>query len=221
MLINCNTLLLFEWFYCIIGQAMKKYQNVIGVTGPPGSGKTYLSRYIGSATGIEVIEMDKHYRELLNEPFVKFFMGNSGKKDVGFTDTTDKFDKINFVKKIEIELLKIIGNRMLKNLTKGDRPVIVDFALLPELPVAKKFGANYLVEGSDKLRHLKISEREQISVDAAESIVRVTNKIVDYNKLQYDAVINNQGYQGIPKEVQKIVEELNKKYNSLGIGCGI
>lgn len=188
---------------------MKKYSNVIGITGLPGAGKSFLTEQIGKATGIEVIDGDEILARLINLPTVKMLMGSKD-KEVRLLDMMGRYRSVSLWNKVETELLKIIGNQMIKNALKGGKPAIVDSAFLPELSVAKKFSANYLVEGDKKLRNLRFAEREGVSIDVARVNDEVVSGLVDYNKLKYNSVIRNQENSGVLGGVQDIVDDINK-----------
>jgi len=55
---------------------MSKHSNIIGITGKPGSGKSFFADYISKETGIEVIKFDKNLDELFNSKIMSTLLGN-------------------------------------------------------------------------------------------------------------------------------------------------
>jgi len=98
---------------------------------------------------------------------------------------------------------------MLKKILKNsDNYLIIDFCFLPELSIANKFSINYLVEGNDRLRFFKLSERDSISFETAKRKSDLVSKIVNYDKLQYKKVIRNENFKDIPQEIHDIISSI-------------
>ena len=188
-------------------------ENIIGITGLPACGKTYLARYIGEATGIEVVEFDDNLAEMLNSPILSKLLGK-GKENIKASDFLETFEDMTILKKIEIEVMRILTNRKLKSITKNsEKPLIVDFCFLPLLKVAKKFDENYLVEDINNQRFAKRFQREGTSENIARRIDSVVGNIVDFSSLDYTSIIPND-YETIPNEVCEIVERINQRHFS-------
>ena len=193
--------------------------KVIGITGPIGSGKSYVSA-IFSENGIPVIDTDDVYHRLISAytdtvKEIVFFFGESVLADNGGIDRARLgkivFEDSSLLKKLnEIthKFVRIEAERILSDYrTQGKKAVVLEVPLMFESGFDKLCDTVISVIADDEVRVQRIMKRNGFSRSEAENRLKKQkdNKfyIANSNKVLY----NNED-DDVKVAVQSIIDEL-------------
>lgn len=210
---------------------MKKLDTsrVIGITGKTGSGKTTTAKFLGEMTGFHVIHGDKYVQKLLHTTPIKQIVEWQLKRKLAMNPEDAKLlkqgqlyegtntiigNQSSKLKRIQGFGALFLVNLLLKKELKAldGEPAIVELVGLPGVHVAKNFAENNFMEGDESLRFQKISERDNISVEAAKQIDNFYNSIVDFGKLKYSRIFRH-AYKTMPTGLKQYAEELIERFS--------
>jgi|GEM_PF-3940477 len=172
---------------------MKKYQRIIGVTGLPGMGKTFLAKHLAHEIGYDYLAIDN------------LSLTTQFKRDAETEEVIYKLQK-NFH-----GAFAILKDLQIRNvLRKIEKPTVVDYYFLPEMSVAKQFGKNILIHGHNEVKQCeKLARRDSITREDAWAKIERVKSLVNYDKLRYDMIIDNSKYDGIPIGITALANELS------------
>lgn len=202
--------------------------RVIGITGKTGSGKTTTAKLLGELTGFHVIHGDKYVQKLLHTTPIKQIVELQLKRKLTLTSHDAELlkqdqlyegtnaiinDKSSKLKRIQGFGALFLITQLLKKELKAlnGEPTIVELVGLPGIHIAKTFAENNFMEGDDDLRFQKISERDNISIEAAKQIDSYYNGIVNFNKLKYSRIFRH-NYQPVPG-LEQYAKELIERFS--------
>ena len=152
-------------------QSNKCNKLIIGITGPTGSGKSYICNLFENL-GAKIISADKIGHEVLineaKEQILKYFR-TLERKEIGHIVFKDK-EKL---KKLNDIMHPLIVNKIL-NIIKDESFVVIDAALLFEVGLHKYCTETIYVLANKNARLLRIIERDKITKLQAEA--RIENE---------------------------------------------
>ncbi|MCL2610324.1 MAG: dephospho-CoA kinase [Defluviitaleaceae bacterium] len=158
---------------------MIQNKQVIGVTGPTGSGKSYISRLF-KEIGAFVIEADKIGHDvLINEAKSDILtcFGTLDRKEIGKAVFTSS-EKLKILNNI---MYPLIIKRIL-NIVEEHEFTVIDAALLFETGLDKYCTKIIYVLANRKSRLKRIMERDKITLEQAENRLKSQSaKIPDVN----------------------------------------
>ncbi len=177
--------------------------HIIGITGPSGSGKSLLCRYI-TDEGIPCIDADKLYHSMLT-PGSKIINALSDKFGNGVLSEDGSLNRVFLSKEVfgdpdKLELLNatvlpiVIDEieAVIASLSETNSAVAVDAPTLIESGFHKKCGTVIAVVAPDDLRVKRICERDGISVDRALARIKAQHPSDFYTSVA-DIVLINDG----------------------------
>ena len=194
--------------------------NIIGITGPTGSGKSVLCEYLAQKN-IPCIDADKVYHSLLLPPsecldaikraFGSAIFSSDGKLDRAklgaiVFDDPKKLDLLN--KTVLGNVLCEIRNILFEYKRKGFNTVAVDAPTLIESGFYKECSSVISVLAPKEIRLARIIERDSLSTEKA--LLRINaQKSDDFYKAHSNIVIENNGnLNQFKKEIETTIKSL-------------
>ena len=200
---------------------MRKYCNILGLTGSIATGKSTVSR-IFKKYGIPVIDADKIARDVVKkgsyglkkivDEFGKEYLNPDGtlnrKKlaDLIFSnkEAKERLEKIihPLVRRKEAEIIEKIREK------DKDIPIVVDVPLLIETGSYKNYDKIIVVYVPESIQIERLMKRDGLTYE--EALNRVRNQMNIEEKIKFaDYVIDNSGsIEDTEKQVVKILEEI-------------
>lgn len=190
---------------------------IIGLTGGIGAGKSYIANEF-SKKGIPIYNSDEQAKLLMNshEIIRKKLIEKFG-HDVYLKNSLNKAflaDKI-FKNKALIEWVNNLVHPIVANHFEDwchkqrNNIVIKEAAILIESGAYKQCDKLIVVTAPEETRLKRVCERDNMTPEQVKQ--RINNQILDSERLKYaDFVINNDGTVVVEKEVNKILNALNK-----------
>ncbi len=200
---------------------MRKYCNILGLTGSIATGKSTVSR-IFKKYGIPVIDADKIARDVVKkgsyglkkivDEFGKEYLNPDGtlnrKKlaDLIFSnkEAKERLEKIihPLVRRKEAEIIEKIREK------DKDIPIVVDVPLLIETGSYKNYDKIIVVYVPESIQIERLMKRDGLAYEDA--LKRIRNQMNIEEKIKFaDYVIDNSGsIEDTEKQVVKILEEI-------------
>lgn len=169
--------------------------KIIGITGKSGSGKTTIASMIAKKINGIHLDIDKIGHEALQqEDVIKVLCDQFGTKILNSNKVDrKKLGNIVFAKKEKMKQLEDITWNYMKNrldniLSRNEKYIILDWALLPQTSYWNKCDFKILVESDYNKRKDKVIERDNIS---EEYFNKRDSASVDYSKFEFDYILKN------------------------------
>lgn len=191
---------------------------VVGLTGPTGAGKGFVSEYLESL-GCFVCDTDKIARELtaVNSPFLRILCHNFGDDIINENGELDRKllasrafatkemqEKLNSL--MHPEIIKIASERSLDALENGATAAVIDAPLLFEAKGDKHCDTVISVIAPKALRLKRIMNRDSITREQAESRMSVQHEDEFYTS-KSEFVVFNDGETDIKEALAGFVEK--------------
>lgn len=195
--------------------------QIIGITGPSGSGKSVVSKYLTSRK-INVIDADTIYHGIISPPsdcldeLVKHFgkgivngagfLNRSALSQIVFgEENKDKLELLNQIthKYIVAKIKKLITSFKLL----GEEICAIDAPLLIEAGLCSDCDFIITVLADKEIRAQRISERDKIDLDSA--LARISSQKPDefYINASDYVLYNNHGIEELEKALNEILTE--------------
>ena len=180
----------------------------IAITGGIGSGKSTVVK-IFNQLGIPSIDADQVARDVRNLPSVhaeiqKRF-GTTDRMELRKILSSDPQAKTD-LEKILHPLIKSMSDSKLKKIEESSTAPfsLYEAALLIEAKRTKEFDALIVVTAPDELKIKRIQERDQITAEAAQAIIRAQMSDQDRAKHATHTIKNSGDLEQLQTEVQKL-----------------
>ena len=191
-------------------------ENIIGICGKFGSGKSTIAEYISEETNIEIFRFDKFIiTQLLRFPYRRL-----AKKRLGLSPSLNFDHLLSNMRNLDRNLTSIEkktilrwGNKEIKRLGRSGKPILIDFFGLPISKFFPAFGTKILITSDDEIRKGKLEMRNGFSKEEISRIDSLAADIVTYNKEEFDYIIEND-YKSMPAEINQILALIRSKYSS-------
>jgi len=193
--------------------------RLIGLTGPTGSGKSAVSRFL-EETGAFIIDADKvshdiilkgkdAYKELV-EYFGEEILDKNGEiarrklGDIVFSQGGDKLEFLNNCthKHIYNEIINLINEAE----NRGEKTTVLDAPLLIEEPFVSICKEIWVVYAEDETRAERIMNRDLITREQAHDRMKRQHGYDVYNKYASVIIDNNGDLENVKKQVYSILE---------------
>lgn len=186
--------------------------KIIGITGKSGSGKTELATLLAEELKGKYIDIDKIGHEANKQPeILKDLCETFGK---GILDANGQLNRkklgaIVFSDKNKMDQLTDITwgymQKQLDSIMEQSNDIFVlDWILLPKSKYWEMCDLRILVTANDKIRKIKVIERDNITEEYFE---KRDSASLDYSPYNFDYVFKND-YQN--ETIEKIVETIKK-----------
>lgn len=198
------------------------YLRIIGVTGPIGSGKSYLLRLF-KKEGFKTISADKVYHILTNKPtklttaiYDEFgqevlnpdgSLNRSKLAEIVFDDK-EKLEKLNSI--THKEVIDYIIKRCYRNLGGGEFTTVVEVPMMFESGFDKKCSDVISVIADEQIRVKRIMKRNGFS--ESEAVKRIKNqKNNEFYIENSKYIVYNNTYANARADFKRVLVELFKK----------
>ena len=170
-------------------------ENIIGISGKFGSGKSHIANVLSDEMGIPVYKMDACIIEGLSRfPYRRIAQRCLKTKLTKEHDhLLSNMQNLNrTMTRLEKWLVLRIGNKQIRRLGKSGEPVIIDFFGLPISKYWVAFGKKILVVAKDDdERKRQFMERNGFTPEQVAMLDTVAKDIVNYDNYKFDAIIEN------------------------------
>ena len=198
------------------------YLRIIGVTGPIGSGKSYILNLF-KKEGFKTVSADRVYHILTNKPtkltdaisaeFGKGVLNPDGSLNrpalasIVFDDKS-KLDKLNKI--THAEVIECILDRCYRNLAGGEWTTVVEVPMMFESGFNERCSDVISVVASEQTRVRRIMKRNDFSEE--EAYKRIKNqKNNDFYIENSKYIVYNETYAGARADFKRVLAELFKK----------
>jgi dephospho-CoA kinase len=196
---------------------------VIGITGPIGSGKSYIGRLFRKK-GLPVIDADKVYHSLTNKrselteelenEFGSGIINDDGSLNraelskIVFSDA-DKLSRLNEI--THKNVIEMITRRVYLNYAKNNRIVVVEVPLMFESGYDKKCAEVISVIADEDVRVKRIMKRNGFSEEEAKKRIK-NQKDNNFYIANSSKVLYNDTYKIARQNCERIYDEILTKY---------
>lgn len=185
--------------------------KIIAITGKSGSGKTFVSNAIASASNAKVLSFDKFSHAALQTDSLKQFalenFGNSVFDENGEINRK-KLGQIAFANQSLLKQWNALAEqKMIESIDQElknsqNETIIIEYALLPQMKYFQMADLKILIEANFETRKNRIISRDSIS---EEYFLLRENNSLEYNKDEYDFVVTNDT---ITSNLTEIIEKI-------------
>lgn len=196
---------------------------VVGITGPIGSGKSYIGRLFRKK-GLPVIDADKIYHSLTNKrseltDALALEFGNGVLNEDGSLNRAE-LSKIVFsdAKKLERlnelthkHVIEMITRRVYLNYAKNNRLIIVEVPLMFESGYDKQCAEVICVVADEDVRIARIMKRNGFSEEEAKKRVK-NQKDNNFYIANSSKVLYNDTYKTARQNFERIYDEIMSDY---------
>ncbi len=185
---------------------------LITITGPSGSGKSFISEYLCSLNNnIVHLNIDKVGHKVLDMPEIKQLISQKfnlklkdnkiNRKELGDL-IFNNHQNMKQLSDITWEYMeKLIDNFIKEN---KDKIIVLDWLLIPKTKYFNTSNINILIQADFNSRMKRATKRDGINEEAFEEREQAT---LDFSKNHFDYIIQNDNIEQTKKEVKDIYDK--------------